>query len=153
MKKRIIGATLITVVCALLLSNLVGALMFLGCPLRMVIRLGGGDGNAIIGLVGFIAGIFGGTLFLKKGFTLKKSQPQAKIEGALMPAVSVALLVLAELVMVAGYFVTEWLLLGYGLAAAAGAVVPNLVQGFSGVVLGAMLIPLLRRVTPPAMRL
>ena len=66
---------------------------------------------------------------------------------------TVALLVLAELVMVAGYFVTEWLLLGYGLAAAAGAVVPNLVQGFSGVVLGAMLIPLLRRVTPPAMRL
>lgn len=57
-------------------------------------RLGGGDGNAIIGLVGFIAGILGGTLFLKKGFTLKKSQPQAKIEGALMPAVSVALLVL-----------------------------------------------------------
>ena len=34
---------------------MVGALMFLGCPLRMVIRLGGGDGNAIIGLVGFIA--------------------------------------------------------------------------------------------------
>ena len=61
---------------------------------------------------------------------------------------TVALLVLAELVMVAGYFVTEWLLLGYGLAAAAGAVVPNLVQGFSGVVLGAVLIPLLRRVTP-----
>ena len=66
---------------------------------------------------------------------------------------TVALLVLAELVMVAGYFVTEWLLLGYALAAAAGSVVPNLVQGFSGVVLGAVLIPLLRRVTPPAMRL
>ena len=47
---------------------MVGALMFLGCPLRMVIRLGGGDGNAILGLVGFIAGIFVGTLFLKKGF-------------------------------------------------------------------------------------
>ena len=43
--------------------------------------------------------------------------------------------------------------LGYGLAAATGAVIPNLVQGFSGVVLGAVLIPLLRRVTPPAMRL
>lgn len=73
---------------------MVGALMFLGCPLRMVIRLGGGDGNAILGLVGFIAGIFVGTLFLKKGFSLKKSQPQAKVEGLLMPAVNVALLVL-----------------------------------------------------------
>ena len=73
---------------------MVGALMFLGCPLRMVIRLGGGDGNAILGLVGFIAGIFVGTLFLKKGFSLKKSQPQARVEGLLMPAVNVALLVL-----------------------------------------------------------
>lgn len=65
---------------------------------------------------------------------------------------TVALLAVAELVMVAGYFVTEWLLLGYGLAAAAGAVVPNLVQGLSGVVLGAVLIPLLRRVLPKAVR-
>ena len=73
---------------------MVGALMFLGCPLRMVIRLGGGDGNAILGLIGFILGIFGGTQFLKRGFSLKKSQPQAKLEGLLMPAVCVALLVL-----------------------------------------------------------
>ena len=73
---------------------MVGALMFLGCPLRMVIRLGGGDGNAILGLVGFILGIFVGTLFLKKGFSLKKSQPQPKIEGVLMPAVNVGLLIL-----------------------------------------------------------
>ena len=73
---------------------MVGALMFLGCPLRMVIRLGGGDGNAVVGLVGFVAGIFAGTLFLRNGFTLKKSQPQPRVEGALMPAVAVALLVL-----------------------------------------------------------
>ena len=64
---------------------------------------------------------------------------------------TVLLLAVAELLMVAGYFVTEWLLLGYGLAAAAGAVVPNLVQGLSGVALGAVLIPLLRRVKPKVM--
>lgn len=73
---------------------MVGALMFLGCPLRMVIRLGGGDGNAILGLVGFALGIFVGTLFLKGGFSLKKSQPMAKVEGFLMPAIAVGLLVL-----------------------------------------------------------
>ena len=73
---------------------MIGALAFLGCPLRMVIRLGGGDGNAILGLVGFIIGIFVGTLFLKAGFSLKKSQPQPKIEGLLMPAVNVGLLIL-----------------------------------------------------------
>lgn len=73
---------------------MVGALMFLGCPLRMIIRLGGGDGNAILGLVGFVIGIFAGTLFLKKGFTLKKSTHQGKLEGLLLPAVNVGLLIL-----------------------------------------------------------
>src|SRR5699024_499563 len=34
---------------------MVGALAVLGCPLRMVIRLGGGDITAISGLVGFVA--------------------------------------------------------------------------------------------------
>lgn len=86
---------------------MVGALMFLGCPLRMVIRLGGGDGNAILGLVGFIAGIFAGTLFLKKGFSLKKSQPQARVEGLLMPAVNVALLVLVIAAPAFIFFSTE----------------------------------------------
>ena len=66
---------------------------------------------------------------------------------------TVVLLALAELVMVAGYFVTEWLFLGYGLAAAVGAVVPNLVQALSGVILGGVLIPLLRRVRLKEMRL
>ncbi len=73
---------------------MVGALMFLGCPLRMVLRIAGGDLNAIVGLVGFAAGILAGVFFLKKGFSLKKSQPQSKLEGALMPAMSVAVLVL-----------------------------------------------------------
>ena len=36
---------------------MIGALVFLGCPLRMVLRLGGGDLNALVGLLGFIAGI------------------------------------------------------------------------------------------------
>ena len=50
---------------------MIGALAFLGCPLRMVLRLAGGDGNALVGLVGFAIGIFVGTLFMKRGFSLK----------------------------------------------------------------------------------
>lgn len=73
---------------------MVGALMFLGCPLRMVLRIAGGDLNAIVGLVGFAAGILAGVLFLKKGFSLKKSQPQSKVEGALMPVMSIVVLIL-----------------------------------------------------------
>ena len=73
---------------------MVGALVFLGCPLRMMIRLGGGDWNAIIALLGFIVGIFVGTLFLKKGFTLRKSNPQPVVEGLGMVVICVALLAL-----------------------------------------------------------
>ena len=48
---------------------MIGCLMFLGCPFRMILRLAGGDGNALFGLVGFVAGILTGTVFLKKGYT------------------------------------------------------------------------------------
>ncbi|MDD3334477.1 MAG: ECF transporter S component [Eubacteriales bacterium] len=62
---------------------------------------------------------------------------------------TVVLLAVAELVMVGGYFLVEWLILGYGLPAAAGAIAPNLVQGLSGVIIGGVLIPLMRRVKLP----
>ncbi len=73
---------------------MVGALMFLGCPLRMVLRIGGGDLNAIVGLVGFVAGILLGVLFLNKGFTLKRSYTLPKLEGYLAPAAAVAVFLL-----------------------------------------------------------
>lgn len=47
---------------------MIGALAFLGC-LRMVLRIGGGDLNAVVGLVGFTLGIFIGIQFLKRGFS------------------------------------------------------------------------------------
>ena len=74
---------------------MVGALVFLGCPLRMVLRMGGGDINALIGLVGFVAGIGTGIVFLNFGFTLKRSHDQPVLEGTGMSIVSVALLILA----------------------------------------------------------
>lgn len=73
---------------------MVGALMFLGCPLRMILRLGGGDLNAIIGLVGFAAGIGIGIIFLNKGFSLKRNYKLSKFEGFVFPALNVALLAL-----------------------------------------------------------
>lgn len=73
---------------------MVGALMFLGCPLRMVLRLAGGDLNAILGLLGFAAGIGVGIFFLKKGFSLGRTYAQPKLEGLVLPMSSVALLVM-----------------------------------------------------------
>ena len=72
---------------------MVGALIFLGCPLRMALRIAGGDLNAVVGLGGFIAGILVGIVFLKRGFTLGRSYRQGKVEGVAMTAVNVAFLV------------------------------------------------------------
>ena len=73
---------------------MIGALVFLGCPLRMVIRLGGGDLTAVAGLVGFAAGIAVGTVFLRKGFSLGRAYPVRQCEGLMLPSLMVVLLVL-----------------------------------------------------------
>ena len=71
-----------------------GALIFLGCPLRMTLRIAGGDLNAVIGLIGFVLGILTGIAFLNRGFSLKRSYSQPAVEGAGAPVVSILLLVL-----------------------------------------------------------
>ena len=73
---------------------MIGCLMFLGCPFRMILRLAGGDGNAIFGLAGFVGGILTGTFFLKKGYTLKRSYKMPKLEGAVYPAFQIVMLIL-----------------------------------------------------------
>ena len=73
---------------------MVGALIFLGCPLRMLLRLAGGDLNALVALPGYVLGIWIGTLFLKKGFTLGRSYLQGKTEGVASPLLSIFLLIL-----------------------------------------------------------
>lgn len=74
---------------------MIGGLVFLGCPLRMVIRIGGGDLNALIGLLGFIAGIVIGTFPLRFGFSLNRAYKQKPIEGLILPVLFVVLLVLS----------------------------------------------------------
>lgn len=76
---------------------MIGALMFLGCPFRMVLRMAGGDLNAWVGLIGFIGGVFLGTFFLQRGFSLKRTQNLSTMEGLLMPLIQVGMLLLLAL--------------------------------------------------------
>ncbi|MCX7981312.1 MAG: YedE family putative selenium transporter [Syntrophales bacterium] len=73
---------------------MIGALVFLGCPWRALLRLAGGDGNAIFGLLGLIAGVFLGVQFLKRGYNLGRSYPQHRASGWVFPALMVVLLFL-----------------------------------------------------------
>ena len=45
---------------------MVGSLVFLGCPLRMVIRMAAGDLNVYIALIGFAGGVATGVVALSK---------------------------------------------------------------------------------------
>ena len=81
---------------------MIGCLMFLGCPFRMILRLAGGDGNALFGLLGFVCGILCGVFFLNRGYTLKRTYKLSASEGALLPAV---MLVLLALLLIAPSFI------------------------------------------------
>ncbi|MEG2171948.1 MAG: YedE family putative selenium transporter [Desulfovibrionaceae bacterium] len=71
-----------------------GALVFLGCPWRVILRLAGGDANALFGLVGLVVGIGVGTLFFRRGFTLGRSTPQHALSGLVLPLMMVGLVAL-----------------------------------------------------------
>lgn len=73
---------------------MIGALVFLGCPWRVVLRLAGGDGNALFGLLGLVAGIGVGVMFFRQGYSLGRSTKQTLGLGLLMPIVIVGLLAL-----------------------------------------------------------
>jgi YedE family putative selenium metabolism protein len=72
---------------------MIGALVFLGCPWRALLRLAGGDLNAVVGLAGLIVGISGGVWFLRQGYTLGRSQRAPAVVGWIMPAIMLLLLI------------------------------------------------------------
>lgn len=73
---------------------MIGCLMFLGCPFRMILRIAGGDLNAVVGLLGFVCGIGAGIVFLNKGYSLGRTYKQEQVQGFVMPIVQVILIVL-----------------------------------------------------------
>lgn len=74
---------------------MIGSLVFLGCPLRMILRMAAGDLNAWVALVGFILGVSTGAFALKKGFSLGRAHETQKTNGTVMPVIFVVILLLA----------------------------------------------------------
>ena len=73
---------------------MIGALVFLGCPWRALLRFSAGDGNAIFGLLGLIVGIWIGTLFLKGGYNLGRAEKTHTSVGWLLPLTTLGFLIL-----------------------------------------------------------
>ena len=73
---------------------MIGSLVFLGCPWRAALRLAGGDGNAIIGLLGLIVGVWIGTLFFKKGYNPGRTQTTPAAAGWMLPLIMFGFLIL-----------------------------------------------------------
>lgn len=73
---------------------MIGALIFLGCPWRALLRLAGGDLNAIFGLMGLALGIWIGTMFLRSGYNLGSSHKTHTSAGWIFPIVMLGFLII-----------------------------------------------------------
>jgi YedE family putative selenium metabolism protein len=73
---------------------MIGALVFLGCPWRALLRLAGGDGNAIPGILGLATGVWVGTRFFKSGYNLGRTHTTHYAAGWILSLLALGGLVL-----------------------------------------------------------
>jgi YedE family putative selenium metabolism protein len=86
------SAPLVRFVLAMML--MLGALTFLGCPTRVIVRLSGGDLNALTGLAGLVLGIIIGILLIKRGFDFSRASSLPITAGHIMPVAMIVSLLL-----------------------------------------------------------
>ena len=77
------------------IAMVIGALVFLGCSTRMVLRMAAGDISAYIGLIGLALGVGTGMVFLKRGYSLGKKVTIKREAGYIFPFVLAVLLILS----------------------------------------------------------
>ena len=70
----------------------IGALVFLGCSWRALLRLAALDLNAVVGIGGLLAGIALACVFLRFGYSLGRSHPMPKVAGLIFPGMMALLL-------------------------------------------------------------
>jgi YedE family putative selenium metabolism protein len=74
---------------------IIGCSIFIGCPVKMILRLAAGDIGAIVGFVGLTIGIYIGLEFVENGFRLGSSKLTPRANGFIIPGIMLFLLVLA----------------------------------------------------------
>lgn len=74
--------------------TMIGALVFLGCPWRALLRIAGGDLTAVAGLAGLAVGVYIGVHLLKFGYDLGRSYRANQLVGWAFPVLTICLVVL-----------------------------------------------------------
>jgi len=70
-----------------------GCAVFIGCPIKMFLRLAAGDLTAIAATLGLIFGIWLGVRYIKKGFSLEGTKELSRLNGFMMPLFAVLLFI------------------------------------------------------------
>lgn len=69
-----------------------GCAVFIGCPIKLFLRLTAGDLTAVAGLAGLVAGVWGGLKGMVSGAEMEKPAPDKGRSGHLIPLLFVLLL-------------------------------------------------------------
>ena len=76
---------------------IIGCAVFIGCPIKLFLRISAGDLSAIAGLLGLVGGIYVGLEFVENGFRLGEADTAPRSNGLIIPGLMAFLLVLALL--------------------------------------------------------
>jgi len=71
---------------------IVGCAIFIGCPIKLLLRLTAGDLTAVAGMAGLAAGVWTGLTVLDRGVELGEQRPEGSLNGILVPALFCVLL-------------------------------------------------------------
>ena len=75
---------------------LLGCEVFIGCPIKVLLRTAGGGIAGAVGLAGLVAGVLTATLYLRDGFFLQDPKELPEGTGFVLPAAAFLLLLLAS---------------------------------------------------------
>lgn len=64
---------------------IIGCEVFIGCPIKMLLRIAGGGVVALAGLLGLAGGVILGSLFLREGFSLFPARVKREASGMVLP--------------------------------------------------------------------
>ena len=72
---------------------IVGCAVFIGCPIKMILRLAAGDLTAVAAVLGMMFGVWLGARYIKAGVFLEREKDMPRINGYIVPMLAFLLLV------------------------------------------------------------